>query len=158
MLWVVFTVALIGLDQWTKWYFLTNKDRFANFEVIENFFYLSYVENRGAAFGILQNFRWAFIVLTIMALIVMVWYFINNENNVLRLALAFIMAGALGNFIDRLFRGFVVDFLNFYPFGYDFPVFNVADICINIGAVLLIFYFLFLYREPKKHKEEAAHE
>jgi len=92
MLWVVFTAALIGLDQWTKWYFLTNKDRFANFEVIENFFYLSYVENRGAAFGILQNFRWAFIVLTIMALIVMVWYFINNENNLLRLALAFFMA------------------------------------------------------------------
>jgi len=152
MYWILLIAVLIGLDQWTKWFFLVNKDNFKDFEIIKGFFYLTYVENRGAAFGILQNFRWFFIILTVIALAVMVWYFIKNQNKMLRLSLSFIMAGAVGNFIDRLFRGFVVDFFDFYPFGYNFPVFNVADICVNIGVFFLLIYVLFIYKEQEEDK------
>ncbi|NLM73394.1 MAG: signal peptidase II [Clostridiaceae bacterium] len=152
MYWILLIAGLIGLDQWTKWFFLVNKDNFKDFEIIKGFFYLTYVENRGAAFGILQNFRWFFIILTVIALAVMVWYFIKNQNKMLRLSLSFIMAGAVGNFIDRLFRGFVVDFFDFYPFGYNFPVFNVADICVNIGVFFLLIYVLFIYKEQEEDK------
>ncbi|MGI6621746.1 MAG: signal peptidase II [Clostridiaceae bacterium] len=150
MLWIILIIGLIGIDQITKWYFLTNQLQYDKFPIIKDFFYLTYLENRGAAFGILQNFRWVFIILTIAVVGGMIWYFIKNRNLVLRTSLAFIISGAVGNFIDRVLRGFVVDFLDFYPFGYDFPVFNVADICINIGVFLLIIYVLFIYHEPKK--------
>ncbi len=155
MYWIIMIIGLIGIDQWTKWFFFTNRENFSQFEIIKDFFYLSYVENRGAAFGILQNFRWFFIVLTIVAVVVLIWYFLKNDNKLLRLSLSFIIAGAIGNFIDRLLRGFVVDFLDFYPFGYNFPVFNVADICVNIGVFILIIYVLFVYKEPDKRSDEV---
>lgn len=150
MLWIITVVALIALDQWTKWFFYSHQVLFENYEIIKDFFYLSYLENRGAAFGMLQNFRWAFIILTIAAVGVMIWYFLKNRHGLLRGALCLLIAGALGNFIDRLLRGFVVDFLHFYPFGYDFPVFNVADICVTVGVALLVIYLLFIYKEPEK--------
>ncbi|NLM74558.1 MAG: signal peptidase II [Clostridiaceae bacterium] len=152
MYWIILIAGLVGIDQWTKWYFLKNKELFNKFEVIKDFFYLTYLENRGAAFGILQNFRWFFIIITIIALAIMIGYFIKSDNNFLRLALSILIAGAIGNFIDRLFRGYVVDFLDFYPFGYDFPVFNVADICVNVGVFLLVIYIIFIYKEPVKHQ------
>lgn len=150
MLWIILIVALIGLDQLTKWYFYTNKLLYDGYEVIKDFFYLTYLENRGAAFGMLQNFRWVFIGLTIIAVGVMIWYFVKNNNFVIRISLMFLISGAVGNFIDRLFRGFVVDFLDFFPFGYDFPVFNLADICVNVGVFFLIIYIIFIYKEPEK--------
>lgn len=152
MYWIILIAGLVGIDQWTKWYFLKNKELFNKFEVIKDFFYLTYLENRGAAFGILQNFRWFFIIITIIALAIMIGYFIKSDNNFLRLALSILIAGAIGNFIDRLFRGYVVDFLDFYLFGYDFPVFNVADICVNVGVFLLVIYIIFIYKEPVKHQ------
>jgi len=155
MLWIILILILIGADQVTKWYFLTNRLQFDKFPVIKDFFYLTYVENRGAAFGILQDFRWFFVVLTIAAVGLMIWYFLKARNKVARLALAFIMSGAVGNFIDRVIRGYVVDFLDFYPFGYDFPVFNAADVFINVGAFLFIVYVVFIYKEPKKPSEKS---
>lgn len=156
ILWILMIISLIGLDQWSKWYIFSNRGRFENFEVIKEFFYLTYHENRGAAFGMLQNFRWVFIGLTIIAVGVMIWYFLKNRNIILRIGLAVLIAGAVGNFIDRLFRGFVVDFLHFYPFGYDFAIFNVADVCVNISVVFLLIYFIFIYKEPKKEIEEPS--
>jgi len=150
MYWILLILGLIGIDQLTKWYFLKNKEIFDKFEVIKNFFYLTYVENRGAAFGILQNFRWFFVIITIIALVIMIKYFVKIDNNFLRLGLSFLIAGAAGNFIDRAFRGYVIDFLDFYPFGYDFPVFNFADICVNAGVFLLVIYILFVYKEPAR--------
>lgn len=152
MFWIFLIAALIGVDQASKWMIYSNQVKFEKLQVIKDFFYLTYHENRGAAFGILQNFRWVFIVLTIVAVVGMVWYFIKNKHLLLRIALSVLIAGALGNFIDRLLRGFVVDFLHFYPFGYNFPVFNVADVCVNIGVALLVIYLLFIYKEPSKDK------
>ncbi len=155
MLWIILILLLTAIDQLTKWYFFINQIQFEKFQVIKDFFYLTYLENRGAAFGILQNFRWAFIVLTIIAVGFMIWYFIKNKNTLLRISMTLLISGAIGNFIDRLSRGFVVDFLDFYPFGYDFPVFNVADIWVCIGVALLVYYVIFIYEEPKKASKES---
>jgi signal peptidase II len=156
MLWTLLIIALVGLDQWTKWFFCSNQAKFENFEVIKDFFYLTYLENRGAAFGILQNFRWVFIVLTIAALAALIWYFVRNRHPLIRTSLALIIAGAAGNFIDRLLNGYVVDFLHFYPFGYDFAIFNVADMCITVGVILLVIFILFFYKEPKKAEQKDS--
>lgn len=154
MLWIILMIILVGVDQLSKWFFYVNQAQFYHFEVIKDFFYLTYLENRGAAFGMLQNFRWAFVIMTPIVLVFIFKYFRNNRNVVLRTSLTFFTAGAVGNFIDRLFRGFVIDFLDFYPFGYDFPVFNAADVFVDIGAFLLIIYLIFIYKEPEKNKEE----
>lgn len=154
MLWIVLIIILTGADQLSKWYFYANRFKYDGFVVIKDFFYLTYLENRGAAFGMLQNYRWLFIVLTVAALGFMIWYLIKNENIIFRISMSLLISGATGNFIDRLFRGFVVDFLDFYPFGYDFPIFNFADICINVGAFFLIYYVIFIYKEPASKKGE----
>lgn len=149
MLWIALVAILVGIDQLVKRFFFINQVQFENFEVIKDFFYLTYLENRGAAFGMLQDFRWAFIALTIITLVAITWYFIRHNHLLLRTSLALITAGAIGNFIDRLLNGYVVDFLHFYPFGYDFAVFNFADMCITVGTALLVIYMLFIYKEPK---------
>lgn len=105
-----------------------------------------YVENRGAAFGILQNAKIFFIIITIIFLIVSFYYFFKLSNNkinyFIKICLIIVISGALGNFIDRLFRGFVIDFIYFKPI--NFPVFNFADSYIVIGTFLL-FISTFIY-------------
>ena len=96
MLWVLLIIFLTGIDQLSKWYFYTNRFQYDGFVVIKDFFYLTYLENRGAAFGVLQNFRWAFIILTIVAVSIMIWYFIKNNNIVFRISMAFLISGAIG--------------------------------------------------------------
>ena len=127
-------------------------------EVIKDFFYITYCENTGAAWGILQNGRIFFIIMTFIALGFIVFYFFKDKAFIFRLALVFLMSGAVGNLIDRILYGKVVDFLDFYIFKYDFPVFNVADICVNIGTILLIIYLLFIYKEPIKETENTEKE
>ena len=152
MYWVLMIILIIGLDQATKIYIFYAQAQFANLPIIKDFFYITYCENRGAAFSILQNFRWVFIGLTVIAIGVMIYMMIKQKHFLLRLALALLIAGAFGNMVDRTLRGFVVDFLHFFPFGYDFAIFNVADMSINIGVAFLIFYLIFIYKDPAKGK------
>ena len=154
MIWVLLIITIIGLDQVTKHLSPVGSD----IEIIKGFFYITYCENRGAAFSILQNFRWGFIVITVIAVAAMIWVMISQKHVLARLSLSLLIGGALGNMIDRLFMGYVVDFLNFYPFGYDFAIFNVADISITIGVTLLIIYILFIYKEPSERKTPVAEE
>ena len=107
--------------------------------LIPNFFNLTLCYNNGAAWSILENQKILIIILTLIALFI-IYHFIycfkkNNRNNV---AFGLIMGGLSGNLIDRIIFSHVRDFLDFYIFGYDFPVFNIADICIVIGVILLI--------------------
>ena len=146
--WALLIGLLLALDQITKVYFTANRADFQEKEIIPDFFYLTYLENRGAAFSMLQNFRWGFVVITTLAIGIMIRFFLIHQGRVARLSLSFLIAGAAGNLVDRIRQGFVVDFLHFYPFGYNFPVFNVADICVNVGAALLAIWLLFLYQEP----------
>jgi signal peptidase II len=106
--------------------------------VIEGFFYITCHRNSGAAWGILQNSRVFFLVLTTVMLVVMIVFLVRAKSTFFLFALAFVIGGALGNYIDRLLVGSVVDFLDFYIFGYNFPTFNAADSSIVLGAALLI--------------------
>jgi len=153
VLWLIPILLLIAIDQITKQYFYLNKLMYQEKEMIKDFFYLTYLENKGASFSMLQNFRWGLVGISIIAVLVMVWFFIKNNAFLARLALSFVLAGAFGNLIDRVRQGFVIDFLHFYPFGYNFPVFNIADVCVNIGAFLLVVWVLFFYHETNMKKE-----
>lgn len=154
-------VFLILLDQVTKLLALQNLKGQNPVTLIPDVFQLLYVENRGAAFGILQNRQWVFLIITVIVLAALVWALpkIPQERHFLplTLCLCFIGAGAVGNMIDRIFRGYVIDF--FYFKLIDFPVFNVADIYVTMAAVILIVLIVFLYKEedfdrifPKKDK------
>ena len=120
--------------------------------VIERFFYIVCHRNSGAAWGILKNSRVLFLVMTPIILIAMLIILIRYEDILLRLSISFIAGGAIGNFIDRLLVGSVVDFLDFYIFGYNFPTFNAADSSIVLGAALLIIYS-FRYEKLKLKRD-----
>ena len=118
-------------------------------KVIENFFHITYTHNTGAAFSILEGQKWFFVFSALIACIGIVGY-INKSKDVTKLikfALMLIIGGAIGNLIDRVVYGYVIDFLDFYIFGYDFPVFNVADCCITIGTGLLLLSIIFTKEE-----------
>jgi signal peptidase II len=138
---VVLFIALVAIDQLTKYITLIRLKPIGSIELINGFFSLTYVENRGAAFGMLSGARWLFIVLT-LAVIAVCWYLYikkrDKAGKVVKYALVLVSGGAVGNLIDRVFRSYVVDMLDFNLFGWDFPVFNFADICVVIGAFLLI--------------------
>jgi len=141
----VFIVAfIVVLDQVTKYLAKTYLKPVGSIPLIPNVFHFTYVENRGAAFGILQNQRWLFIVLTVVVSAVIVYYLFtrSQESIVLTIALSMILGGAIGNLIDRLRLGYVVDMLHFVLI--DYPVFNVADSFVVIGTILLAYYILFM--------------
>lgn len=133
--------------------------------VIPGLLDLVYVENTGAAFGLFANQRWVFITLTIIFVIVLITllFRLNITNKVYFTAMFLIIGGAVGNLIDRIFSGFVVDYLqlSFFP-----PVCNLADYCVVIGVVLMLIYVLFFtdFFEGKKRrkatekKAEVSHE
>ena len=142
-------LLLVVLDQFTKVLALQNLKGQEPITIVPDVFQLLYVENRGAAFGILQNKQWVFLIITALVLAALIWALprMSRERHFLplRLCLCFIGAGAVGNMIDRIFRGYVVDF--FYFKLIDFPVFNVADIYVTTSAIVLIFHIVFLYKE-----------
>jgi signal peptidase II len=119
-------------------------------KVIKGFFNISHVHNRGAVFGLFNQSgsSFVFIVLTVaslLAFVIMIYYFIKipEEDASLKFTLSLIIAGALGNSMDRLFRGYVIDFLDFHIRDLHWPSFNVADSCLTLGAVLLIYLLFF---------------
>lgn len=123
-------------------------------EIIKNVFYITSHRNQGAAFGILQGQMWLFYIITIIVLIGVIYYYHTEGYNKISLGLplALILGGAIGNFIDRVFRGEVVDFLNIYIVNYDFPIFNVADSSLVVGVSLIAIYFLFIEGKQKENK------
>ena len=114
----------------------------------------SYVENRGAAWGMLENHRWVFMLFSAVAIVVIVIYLIRRDPPLsLFLSLSLILSGGVGNMIDRTFRGYVVDFIEFYLF--EFPVFNLADCFVVVGAGLLVIWLIAdTARERKARNKE----
>lgn len=108
--------------------------------VIKDFFIITSHRNRGAAFGILEGQQWFFIVITVIVVCGIVWYLnkARKTRKLLPTALALVLGGAVGNFLDRILNGEVVDFLMFNFGSYTFPIFNVADSCIVVGVGLII--------------------
>lgn len=146
MLEILIILAALALDQTTKIFAATTLTASSgSLPIIQGVFHLTYTQNRGAAFGILQNQYFFFIVVTILALGVMAYILVTERKKVsiwFRLALSLIFAGAAGNFIDRLLLQYVRDFLDFTLI--NFAIFNVADACISVGAVLMGISVLFI--------------
>ena len=112
-------------------------------EVIKNFFYLTYIGNTGGAFGVFQNSTLLLVGITIVFLILFVYFLEKNKTSKFeKTCYGLMLGGIFGNLIDRALRGYVVDFLDFRFFGYNYPVFNLADSFIVIGLFLLIIYYI----------------
>jgi len=153
---VYYLIALIAflVDQGTKYLIATRLELQEQIPVIGNFFLITSHRNRGAAFGILQGQQWFFILITTVVIIGIVWYLnkARQTRKLLPLALSLVLGGAIGNFLDRLLMGEVVDFLQFNFGSYTFPIFNVADSCIVVGVALIILDSL---RDLKGGEEEV---
>ena len=153
MIYILSAILIIALDQITK--ILTVKNlRFGEVKgIIPNILSFTYVKNKGAAFGILQGARIFFIVLTIIVLIGAIYYIVKMRptSRLEKWALALIAGGAVGNFIDRAYFGFVRDFIMVEFI--DFPVFNIADCFVCIGAGLYILYALLDMLKGKNSNE-----
>ena len=154
----LYGMALIVLlvDQGTKWIIATQMELHERIPVIGDFFLITSHRNTGAAFSILEGKRGFFIVLTSIVVIGIVWYLQKvkfSQGEMLPTALSLILGGALGNFIDRVVTGEVVDFLQFNFGSYTFPIFNVADSAICLGAGLLLLDALLSVRRENKMNE-----
>lgn len=130
----------LGLDQVTKWVAVCFLKGSPSIEIIPNLFSFTYVENSGAAFGLLRGYTTLFIIMAIVTVAIIFVYFrlTGPDERLVQVALIFILAGAVGNVLDRCFLGYVVDFLDLHWYAYKWPVFNVADTVIDIGVGLIV--------------------
>jgi signal peptidase II len=136
MIFIIVTAILV-FDRLTKLFFVQSLSAGQTIPVIKGFFYLTLVYNRGAAFGILKNQIPFFILATSIAIFFIIFH-IKKSSSLEKVALGLILAGAIGNLIDRIFFGYVIDFIDVHmePVFY-WPVFNVADSAITVGACIL---------------------
>ncbi|WP_339263934.1 signal peptidase II [Solibacillus sp. FSL W7-1472] len=151
-------IAIIAviLDQCTKWLIVKNMELGERISVWDPWFGILSHRNRGAAWGMLEGQMWLFSVVTV-AVIIAIIYFNHTEAKgkpLFHVSLMLLLGGAVGNFIDRLFRGEVVDFVDVYipVINYHFPIFNIADAALTIAVVML---FITIILEEKKDKKKV---
>lgn len=139
-----FSVLIVGLDQLFKKLAIDYLSTRMTYPVIEDFFHLTYLENRGAAFGIFSGKSFFLITLTLAVILLAVFAIITNriKGNFLLWSTALVIGGGIGNLIDRIVKGYVVDYLDFRVI--QFAVFNFADCCVVVGTILIMIYILFL--------------
>ncbi|MBO1200017.1 signal peptidase II [Staphylococcus simiae] len=152
---VLVTLFIIIFDQLTKYLIATTMKIGDSFEVIPNFLNITSHRNNGAAWGILSGKMGFFYIITVIILIILIYFFIKEAqfNLFLQVAISLLFAGALGNFIDRLFNGQVVDFIDTNIFGYDFPIFNIADSSLTIGVIFVI---IALIKDSSNNKDKEV--
>lgn len=141
---LIVAIAILIIDQVTKRIIATTMNISDSYKVIPNFLNITSHRNNGAAWGILSGKMGFFYIITIVILIVLVLFYIKEAkyNLFMQVAISLLFAGALGNFIDRLVNGEVVDFVDTNIFGYDFPIFNIADSSLTIGVLFIIIALL----------------
>ena len=143
LIWLAVIIGSVALDQLTKWITVIRLDVGESFPFIEGIFHFTYIQNRGAAFGMLSNHRWVFMVtstVAIVGLLIYLWKF-RPASKWFSLGLSFIIGGGIGNMIDRVVLGYVIDFLDFCAFPNLWRwTFNVADSFVCVGAGILIVY------------------
>lgn len=152
--------AVLGIDQYTKYYVISNYALGESSEFINGFIDIIYIHNRGGAWGMLSGYTWLLLSATSIIMLVCLCLLIKLglKNKLIFWAISLVLFGGLGNMIDRIFRdGNVIDFLHFEFFP-SFPVFNVADCAIVVGAGLLILYFIIDTVNDSKNKRKAAVE
>ncbi len=146
VIYMVIAVLLIGIDQATKLWAVDaleiNSGK--SIEVIDGVFELQCISNEGISWGMLKGYSWIFIPVTIVAMALIVWMLFRSplrDRRIFGIACTLILAGGIGNLIDRIAYNYVIDFL--YVELIDFPIFNFADCCVVIGAILLFAFLLF---------------
>ncbi|WP_338057485.1 signal peptidase II [Shimazuella soli] len=151
LLFFIISILVIALDQVSKWWIVQHMELYQSISVVPDFFYITSHRNRGAAFGILQEQRWLFIIVTIGVVIAIIVYMVRmkKESILTKTALSFVLGGAVGNLIDRIRTGEVVDFFHFQFGSYHFPIFNVADSSICVGVVLFLIANLMDYKKEQ---------
>lgn len=156
MIWtILILLAVVGLDQWTKILALKQLRPIHTFPIVQDVLHLTYVENRGAAFGMLAEHRWVFMGFSVLAILaILVWLWKEKPSSLwVRCAAAFIAGGGIGNMIDRTARGFVVDFIDLRCI--NFYVFNVADSFVCVGCAMFFLWVLRSEMREKKQKDAA---
>lgn len=133
-------MIIVGGDQITKIIVDHTLCLDGHYTIIENFLYFTYAHNYGAAWGIFQGRLDLFFIVSIIATIGIIYYFVQSEayQKLTRFGLVLVFSGMIGNLIDRIVLGYVRDFIDFIIFGYDFPIFNIADMAITVGIMLVI--------------------
>lgn len=146
--------VIIAADQFTKWLILQNMELGERIPIFEPYLAWLSHRNRGAAWGMLEGQMWLFGIITVAVIIGILYYFHKHAKGqpLLQLSLMIILGGAVGNFIDRMLRGEVVDFIDVLipVINYDFPIFNIADAALTIGVILMIIFVIYDEKQQKK--------
>jgi len=146
---ILLTIVLIAFDQFTKKLAVLRLMNKPAFVIIEGVLEFDYLENRGVAFGMFQNQRWPILIFGLILMAGIIWVICRlpegRKYTVLQLILTFIVAGGMGNMIDRFFLGYVVDFISFVLINY--PIFNVADCYVVCATIAIFIMFLFYMKD-----------
>lgn len=157
MIYYLLALVVVIIDQLTKWFIVKYMDLRESISIIDGFLSITSHRNRGAAWGILQGQMVFFIIITIIVIVGII-YFLKiyaEKSKIYGWGLGLILGGAIGNFIDRLVRKEVVDFVDTIIFGYDFPIFNVADAALCVGVALVIFQ---IFKEDRDEKKQGVNK
>ncbi len=155
MIYIVLILILVGADQLSKYLIDSNMLEGETLPIINDFFHLTYVKNRGIAFGMFQGKLDIISIATIIAIVAIAYYLYKERNKlsmVEKMGFIYILAGAIGNMIDRAFRGFVVDMVDFR--GIWSYVFNLADVWINIGVAFVLLDQLILRKKRETEEDK----
>jgi signal peptidase II len=147
-------LLIVVVDQWTKWLVMKNMELGERIILADPYLAWLSHRNRGAAWGMLEGQMWLFGIITVVVIIGILYYFHTHAKGkpLFQLSLMVILGGAIGNFIDRMWRGEVVDFVDvLIPIiNYEFPIFNVADAALTVGVVLMIIFIIYDEKQEKK--------
>ena len=138
----IYSLVFLMIDLLIKIIVINFMELYDTIKIIPGFFNITYVRNTGAAFSILEDSRIFFIVITFIALIVIYLFLLKDKvlNKYQTFLYSMLIGGIVGNLVDRIIYGYVIDYLSFNIFGYSFPVFNIADSFIVISVILLVFH------------------
>lgn len=159
------SAALVGLDQLFKYLAIVYLSDKLTLPIWQDVFHLTYIENRGAAFSMLEGRRFFLVILTGVVILFGIYILLSGKikSKFLMWAVALGIGGGIGNMIDRIFRGYVVDYLDFRII--KFAIFNFADCCVVAATIMIMIYILFIYKDktleekkklPEPQKDEAA--
>lgn len=152
---LICSVAIIVIDQILKYLTVENLASLSTVELIPNFLTLTYVENRGVAFGMFKDMKWIVITITSLVILFLIYILLTKKisSKLFVFGSALVIGGGIGNLIDRIFLGYVIDYLqlSFFP-----PVCNFADYCVTAGVIMIIIYILFLSDFSKSNNKNKV--
>ncbi len=157
---IAIIAGVVALDQLTKWLAVVYLQGEASFPLWQDVLHFTFVKNEGAAFGMLKDSRWVFMIFSSVAIIALLVFLFRfpPKSRWMQISIAMIIGGGIGNMIDRIFLGYVIDFIDFTLI--DFAVFNVADSFVTVGSFLMIFLLIAEMikeeRQARKLKRETA--